>query len=114
MIERDIAKRCLARLTGLPRYPKDNSLALKELIKAFESCHTPEHAATVVEELLRECDFAPTPAAIYRTVRNTASPATRPECESCEGTGFMIVERVREGRRFTAAEYCSCRQRPEA
>ena len=114
MISRDIAKHCVARLAGLPTYPKDNPLALTELIRAFETCRSLEHAETVVEGLLRECDFAPTPAAIHRTIRNTAPSEIGEPCKLCEGTGFREVERVHEGRKFSAAEFCACRQRPGA
>ena len=112
MISRQLARDLFSRFASLPLYPKGDQTGLRERLDAFQRCAHSEHARAVADELLRECEFAPTPVAIMRVIQSTRPPNPTQICNRCQGTGFIEVERTYRGRRYSAADYCSCRKRP--
>lgn len=89
---------------GLPFFPTE-SKAVRELIAALaESTETDTEARKVVNEILREADQCPTPAAIRRCAESlrAGKPRHYLGCEHCE-RGF--IHRVING--YECSEACA-------
>jgi hypothetical protein len=88
-ITKDQAKRHIARFAHMPGYPDVSTpigqQAAGELIKALmESSHTEAFAGQVVEQIIRDCKFAPGAADIYDAAGTVAQNDAVPEWQGWE------------------------------
>ncbi len=100
----------LMKLERTSNFPQDKA-GVKSLAKVLiEAAPEPEHAAKVVEELRRACQFCPTDAEIFGVANALRIPKWRPleSCPDgkCDGSGWIAVETpYRSG-----VKSCSCRK----
>lgn len=105
----DLIKKQANRLLTLPANPGDST----EIARAIaRHCKTEYHVRTVVQYLLDNQQFFPTPSAIRDAAEMLPSeqppkyqPAN-PTCGSCSGTGF--VHAIRGG--YEGSDVCDCRK----
>lgn len=98
MVEEQVAKRQILRLSGLSKFPLAKSEADKaarlELLGALQRVsRDPEHAGRIVSRWLEENRFAPTPADIFEIGRQS-DYEYQPQhwtCADCGGTGWREV-----------------------
>lgn len=94
--------RRLARLRRYPYTDPTGELELAEVLRRYSQ--SPEHAREVIDELLVDTSFCPTPHEIVQVARATAPERARPHCEQCGGTGWQYIERTG----LTGVGRCAC------
>lgn len=92
MTLREVCKREVLRLSGLPFFPAE-PLAVKELVDALaEIASDASHARRTIDELVIG-DRCPMPLDIRRVGHSLRPPAPNPHagCRDCGGTGWVHV-----------------------
>jgi hypothetical protein len=105
----EMIKKQADRLLTLPANPGDST----EVARAIKRhCKTEYHVKSVVQYLLDEQQFYPTPSAIRSAADMLPSvqpPKYKPaeeDCALCDGTGFVYV--LKDG--YDCADTCECRK----
>jgi hypothetical protein len=99
-------------LAGLKFFPRDNRIALGELIAALaQSAKTDAHAEEIIDGWLHDSAEVPTPANLYEIAATTTPVSTEPPCPMCEGTGFVACEVVSRIGSARGVKLCECRKK---
>jgi hypothetical protein len=70
---------------------------VQELIDTLDQhSHTEDHARRIMDRLLLECQFCPTPAQIQATATMEPAFTKAPKgCSQCNGSGWLSVKKMR-------------------
>lgn len=117
MINRDTAKKQVARLAGLENYPRWSDEALRELVVAMQSAASEDEAIAVVTDWVNHNGVCPKPAdlrKLFFDLKDAEDKPERPYCRKCSNSGFVMEKRIVEpcpGIKYEAdfAVPCSCR-----
>ena len=97
MISQEQALVQLERIMGMVGFPKgrESGTSIAEYRRAMETSRTPEIAARVVDDILREFKRSPAVSDIWEMVseenNRDASTESEPRCSACDGTGAEVV-----------------------
>ena len=98
----------LQRLSGLRGFPRSPEI-LAELLEPFlAAAPTLLDGQRIVDEVLRTCDFCPTPKYFYAIARSIDRNNIKQSCRYCDNTGWRYVRR----RGISCVIACECRPAP--
>lgn len=125
MIAKSFAKDQIMRLGGLDRFPREEPMAVNELVLALMNAPSEAIARNAIDSYMAEMTVCPKPAEIRRVLFDLSTdkewaPIAEENaptyCERCNGTGWVHERRLvhlpsygQAGRWNDYAGRCSCR-----
>lgn len=112
-MERDFARKQIARMAQMNRFPKTEIEALGELIDALMTAPSDEMARAIITGVLEDAN-SDTPCPTGSDIRKAILDRLRvelgeilpdPDCQLCNGIGFPIIERNGSSG---AGDKCKC------
>lgn len=80
----------LARLSGMPGYPKD-PVARGELIRiACATAPAIDAVRRAVDLIVNEFERCPVPSALRKVIFGCLPPRAKRQCVACEGVGYLV------------------------
>ena len=98
MISEGYAHSQVMRMSGMKYFPREGG-GVGELVLAAASADTELNCWIAISEFTESEQECPTPADVRRTIQRLKKPVERKTCETCGGTGFMLVRRKYAGDR---------------
>lgn len=97
MIDKDVAAKQIARLSGLAHFPETREAKL-ELVYALQCFATQELASAFISDWVGSENLSPFPASIRRAAfeaneRNNIDWLERKKCPDCSGSGYRVEKR---------------------
>jgi hypothetical protein len=101
------------RLLTLPANPGDST----EIARAIKRhAKTSYHVRAIVQHLLDNSEFYPTPSAVANAAEIALTEAppkfkpADPACEKCDGTGRVFGRKLIDGVPYDGVAHCECRR----